>query len=473
MATKLNKFFLLFLIIVLTLTTFIPVAIAEVDSEAQRLDNVRQLIDSYYVDPVSEDILSLPTVEEMLSQLDRYSEYMERADYESFINSISPQFSGIGVQVEAVEEGLLIMTVFDDGGAREAGIQTGDIIIEADGVSLVGMPLDFAVSHVRGENGSEVELLIYRPNSEENLSFSVTRRPISVPIVTHTTLGGNVGYVALHSFGSHTAAEMTTAIESLGDVDHYIFDLRNNAGGYLNAARDVVGFFEGVDRALRVQQRNINNLIYSANKQDVTFTQPVSLLVNNFSASASEIVAAALKDYDAAKTYGQLTFGKGTVQSLLLVNPAHPTSSDILKLTTGRLFSPEGKAIQDVGVTPTIKTEVGKELIRAHDDFLQQRFSAYRSFESLGEVPTDKTFTVTFSAPVNWDTANEGAFELIELGGESHPFTFEAVADDQLKIIPDQPLNSDGEFLLYVHPGIESASGQVLEEGYSVALTVE
>jgi carboxyl-terminal processing protease len=340
---------------------------------AETTDEVRHYLENYYVDEVPAEVLEKQTAEEMLESLDRYSNYMTADEYQQFLDSLELSYSGIGVAINESEYGIEIMTVFQDSPAEKAGIQAGDHVTEVEGESIAGLTLEVIVSRIRGEAGTTVEITIFRPSTDEKLEMVVERNQISMPTVEHMELKGNIGYIRLYSFNSDAVNQMKVAINELPDVDGWIVDLRNNPGGYLGAAQEVAGLFPNVDQALMVKSNDGESTVYNAMAQDVQFKGPVKLLINQSSASASEIVAAAVKEQNGATLYGQRSFGKGTMQSLFTLE-----NGDVLKLTTARFYSPEGQPIHEVGVEPDVATSIGFEIEYALKDLLLDQLPRFK-----------------------------------------------------------------------------------------------
>lgn len=435
-------------------------------TEQQKLNSVRELIDTYYYQAVPDEVLQKNSIDQILGNLDKHSQYMSSVDYQRFLDSISQQVTGIGVQVEKVEKGLLVINVFADGGATEVGIKVGDIIVQADGVRLDELALEVAITKVTGEIGTEVELKFYRPSENGYNDVTVVRKLVKAPLVKYEKLGGNVGFIRLNSFGDGATSEIKAVIEKINSSDRFIFDLRNNGGGYFNIAREVVGFFPNVENAISLDEKDNKKLIFPAIKQKITFQKPFAVLINQNSASASEIVAAAIADYDAADLYGQTSFGKGTMQSLFSVMPELGDQSDVLKLTTGEFFSPLGNKINQVGVTPDIVTEVGFELVKAHQDALAAIFAEYDNLDGVVASADRGEMMVRFADSSLMD---ELKVELVELGAADVPLTTEKITKNELKITFSSLLKAESEYIVLLH--LNATTGE--SAGYQLPLTVK
>jgi len=448
------------------------IARAEV-TEEQKIDLVRELIEDNYYKPVDDAVLEETTIEDMLSHLDEYSQYMKREEYENFITNISPEISGIGVQVKEVDKGMVITSVFEGSGADQKGLQAGDIIIEVGHEPVGEMSLEAAVNLMRGEEGTSVDLRIYRPQKDTYLSKTITRKKLKAPVASQKELGGNIGYIRAYSFSEDTSEQISRMINDLDSAEHFIFDLRNNSGGYLNAAREVAGFFPEVEGALRLDTRRLKNLIYAPVEQETQFKQPVSLLLNEYTASAGEIVAGAVQDYGAGKLYGQTTFGKGTVQSLYYLDPENEEDSDVLKLTTGEFFSPLGEKINKVGVTPEVNTEDGAELEEAHHDVLKKIYGGYHDLGSFPCAEGQEKIMINFSNPVDPDSLSLDTFSLVALGEEALDMDYRPVSDTKIELKLSRSLEAGEAYELYLHPQVKSASGEELKEGFHGSIEVQ
>lgn len=346
---------------------------------AEPIDEVRKTIEQNYVDPVPASVLQKESIQEILAELDPYSSYLSPEEYQQFIESINLIFSGIGVDILESEYGFEITTVYEGSPAEVAGIQVGDHIEEIDGQALIGNSLEHVISLIRGETGTKINLSIIRYTEEDFFeeTYELTRAKVSIPTVEYTHLRGNIGYIQLHSFNEESVTQMKEAIQQLYGVEGWIVDLRYNPGGLMNASQEIAGLFPNVDQAVLVEGKEGKRTIYDSIQQDVQFELPVHLLINKWSASASEVVAAAVKEQNGAKLYGQTTYGKGTIQSSFPIE-----DRGVLKLTTARFYSPNGTKIDNVGVTPDVETPVEQEFQFAFKDLLIAQNPLFRDTRS-------------------------------------------------------------------------------------------
>jgi len=317
-------------------------------AEDDVLAEIKEIIDEYYVDPVPEQVLKATSVKQLLDRLgDPNAQYMTQEEYKDFLGTLDMTFAGIGVEFETIAEGAKVTKVMTGYSAEKAGLKQGDIIIEADGYSLAGKTSEYIVSRLRGAAGSKVQVVVLRGTA--TLNFTIQRMTIELPLVESTVLEGHIGYVAIHSFGEDTAAQFDREVRALKakKVDSWIIDLRDNSGGYTQAAYDLLGYLIGDKTAVILKDRTPYSVTYRATKQSYVLEEPIVLLVNNYTASSSEITTAALKDHNKATIIGENTYGSGRVKALLQL-----TNGDFLKLPINRFFSPYNRPIDEVGIAP-------------------------------------------------------------------------------------------------------------------------
>lgn len=356
------------------------------------LSDAMRLIETYYLEPVEERELFEHAMDGLVSGLDQYSAYISPEEFQRVEESLDQEFGGVGIEVEkeSDEHPLIVLSPIFDAPAYRAGIRAGDAILEINGVPTVGMTLKDAVEHMRGKPGTQVQLKIQHADTEEAVDVTVTREIIVVDSVLgdtrqpdgswdyHLAENPDIGYLRLATFGKHTAGELQAAIQEELDGDTpfraIILDLRGNAGGLLDAAVEVCDMFldEGVIVSTRGRDGEIRSS-YSATPGTVIPNDlPVVVLVNKYSASAAEIVAACLQDYHRAVVIGTRTYGKGTVQNIFELEGGRSA----LKLTTAGYTRPSGKNIHrtadateddDWGVHPDpgFEVELTDEQLRA------------------------------------------------------------------------------------------------------------
>ncbi|WP_179122137.1 S41 family peptidase [Caloramator quimbayensis] len=312
------------------------------------LDEAKYLIKNYYIENVSDEVLNKPTIKEMVEALkDPYSVYFSKSEYNDFVNGIDMKFSGIGVRFEVVPEGVKVLSVLKGSGAERAGIKEGDIIIEADGKSLAGITEDKVALYLRGDEGTTVNVKVKRGSNI--ISFSITRKIIETPTVEGSIINGHTAYIKISSFGEDTADKFGNILKDMNKQNpaNYIVDLRDNPGGYLDTALNIAGYFIGDGTVVKVRDRDGDEVEYKAYKHDIRIDKPLIFLVNENSASASEVLTGAIKDYNTAYIIGNRTFGKGLVQTMFGLS-----DGSYLKLTVLKFLSPLGNEINKVGITP-------------------------------------------------------------------------------------------------------------------------
>jgi carboxyl-terminal processing protease len=328
---------------------------------------------------------------------DRYTVFMDPEEYQRLKESMSGgNFGGVGIYIELNKENggrLTVARPIPDTPASDAGLKEGDVILAIDGESTLGYTIDDAQARLRGPLGSEVVLKIRRLNQARPFDVKLIRDSIKVSSVTsrlRTAKGRKVGYIRLQMFGERTDQEMEEAIRKLDaqGAEGYILDLRNNGGGYIISAVDVVSKFLPTGSVVTsVEERGAGNRIYRT-RPSLRKPKPLVLLVNQNSASASEITAAALSDHERAQLVGVKTFGKGSVQKIFSL----PDGSGV-KITTAHYHTPKGKDINDVGIEPNQEVEFeGREFTGKEDtQFLsaaEQLLSEIQAAESGAVSPS-------------------------------------------------------------------------------------
>ena len=433
-------------------------------SYAAVLDEVKQYVEQYYVGTVDGDIQSAQSIDEVIELLDPYSVYLSKQQFQQLLNSIDMKTVGIGVGVEKHSLGVMITRVFEGGSASEADIVAGDIITAINGQDAAPLELGQATSMIVGEENTTVILTILKANGVTK-TLELVRKPFSVPNVTQQLLYGNVGYIGLSSFSDDAVPLVTKAYQNLMSkgATSFIVDLQYNGGGYVSTAEALIGMFPNAINAYQMRLAS-ETYIQSAVTQNTLFPVDTKLLVNRYSASASEMTAAALLDQHAAILYGETTYGKGSMQQFFQLS-----DGGILKLTVGIFSGPNGTPVNQIGLTPNIQT-TADAIYQAHFDTLKQQFAHYKELKSLQNVSVNKTFTVHFSHPLQ-TPLEQGAVELVALGGNVVDITIQ-VKDNQLLITPQQTLKKGAHYMLIVHPKVFDTSEKRLTTGVYNYITV-
>ncbi len=323
--------------------------------ELRTFTDVFGRIKNDYVEDVDDKELLENAVRGMLSGLDPHSSYLDREQFKELQVGTTGEFGGLGIEV-GMENGFVkVIAPIDDTPAQRAGIKAGDLIIRLDDTPVKGLALNEAVKIMRGKPGSILKLTVVREGVERPLKIEIKRDIIKVKSVKKRMLEDGFGYVRISQFQSKTADNMVTAIEELkkkagGSLKGMVLDLRNNPGGVLNGAVAVSDAFLKKGLIVYTEGRvNDSRLRFNATPDDILDSSPLVVLVNQGSASASEIVSGALQDHSRAIIVGTQTFGKGSVQTILPLS-----NGTAVKLTTARYFTPSGRSIQAEGIKPDI-----------------------------------------------------------------------------------------------------------------------
>jgi carboxyl-terminal processing protease len=301
-------------------------------------------IQSFYVDDVDTHKLVTEAIEKMLQELDPHSQFLSGLDYEDLMLSTQGRFGGLGIYISFRDNYPTVISPIEGTPASKAGLQGGDQIVEIEGEPSEGWQVSKAVRYLRGDPGSAVSFKISRPGLEEPIEYSLVREEIKVKSIPYSGMFGDNGYVKISSFSKNTAIELEQALSDLESqgMKGLVLDLRYNPGGLLQAATAVSELFLDKDQLIVFTKGRYaqNNNKYFASKGRKFTDFPVVVMVNGASASASEIVAGALQDWDAGLVVGQTTFGKGTVQTVFSLS-----DSQAVKLTTAKYYTPSGRSI--------------------------------------------------------------------------------------------------------------------------------
>ena len=323
---------------------------------------VLEKINKEYVDEINQSESMDSAINGLLQSLDPYSAYMSPEIFNEMQTETSGEFGGLGIEV-SMESGVVkVISPIDDTPASRAGIKAGDYIVKINDVQVQGKSLSEAVDLMRGPVGSGIELTIRRRGERKALIFNVVREIIQIQSVKADILKKSIGYIRLTSFNENSGKQIEREIKKLEknkDVKSYILDLRNNPGGLLSQAIKISDFFLDNGEIVSTKSRKPSeNRKWFAKKGDLTNGKVLIVLINYGSASASEIVAGALKDHKRAILLGENSYGKGSVQSII------PLKNDgAIRLTVAKYYLPSGKSISEVGVSPDI------EIDEENDDF--------------------------------------------------------------------------------------------------------
>ena len=333
----------------------------KIDLFGEVLENVNK----EYVDEVDEGEMMDSAINGVLQSLDPYSAYMSPELFKEMQTDTKGEFGGLGIEI-GMEAGVVkVISPIDDTPAAKAGIKAGDYIVKIGNEQVQGKSLLEAVKLMRGPVGSSIDLTIRRKNVKKPLEFKIVRKVIEVQSVSSRIVGKekNIGYIRLKSFNENSDKQFLKSVkefERKSKTKGYVLDLRNNPGGLLTQAINITDFFLEDGEIVSTKGRKISETRkFFARKGDEIKGKPIVILINNGSASASEIFAGALKDHKRAIILGENSYGKGSVQSIIPL-----TNGGGMRLTISKYYLPSGKSISEVGVTPDILIE------EEGDDFL-------------------------------------------------------------------------------------------------------
>ena len=334
----------------------------EIYKKIDLFGEVLEKINKDYVDEINQSESMDSAINGLLQSLDPYSSYMTPKIFKEMQTDTSGEFGGLGIEV-GMESGVVkVISPIDDTPASEAGIKAGDYIVKINDVQVQGKSLTEAVDLMRGPVGSSIELTVRRRGVKKAIIFNIVREIIEVKSVKSDLIDDNIGYIRLTSFNDNSGEQIKKQIKKLKnnkDLKAYILDLRNNPGGLLSQAIKITDFFlENGEIVSTKSRKRSENRRFFAKKGDITHGKTLVVLINYGSASASEIVAGALKDHKRAIILGERSYGKGSVQSIIPLK-----NKGAIRLTVAKYYLPSGKSISEVGVKPDI--EVSEE----GDDF--------------------------------------------------------------------------------------------------------
>ncbi|GAA62191.1 carboxy-terminal-processing protease [Pseudoalteromonas sp. BSi20652] len=329
--------------------------------KSQQIDEILFNIHAYYVDDLK--LQNSPHIEynnqqfeRLYSKLDPYSKYLNEQELTALFDNTNGHYTGLGIEVKNINEQITIIGVVNNSPAKNAGILPNDIIVSINKNIVEKLTIDQVATLIRESKFASINLTVQRGPSKSQVSFDVTRTKINLESVTSQILDSGTGYLAINSFSNHTLHEVALQVAAM--QNHYgypleglVIDLRDNPGGTLKSAVAVSDLFLQSGTIVTTKGRYFDaNQAFYAKRGDVLKGAPIVVLINENSASAAEILAAALKDNNRAKVVGTQSFGKGSVQSLIPLG----NGNTALKLTTAKYFTPSGQSIEGVGITPDV-----------------------------------------------------------------------------------------------------------------------
>ncbi len=329
----------------------------------EKLLYLEQIVDSYYLDVNGEG----PSKDEMKESIykgyisslgDIYTEYMDEDTYKAYMESLSGEYKGIGILIntEGINGTPYILKVYKGGTAEKAGIKKGDIIYKVDDILVSTENIYEVIAHIRATEGT-VDFTVYRPDDEEYLDFKPEVVDINVPTVDHRMLDDDIGYIEVSAFSGNTAEQLRNALQDLrsGNMKSLILDLRGNAGGLMNVCCNMLDMI--IDKGLLVYTVDKNGMRneYEATT-DESLDIPIVVLIDEESASASEVFSGALQSYKKAYLIGKKSFGKGIVQATLELG-----DGSAMKVTYSKYYLPNDQDIHGVGITPDLEVERGDD----------------------------------------------------------------------------------------------------------------
>lgn len=347
----------------------------EIINKLEPLINVIKIVDSRYIDDIDIDKMIVGAIKGAVNSLaDPYAAFFTPEEFNDFIVSIQGSFEGIGISVTMDEDGIVrVISPIEDTPGHKAGILPDDRIVQIDDINVKGLSLDEAVNLMRGPKGSKVALHVKREGEKDILIFEIVRAKIELKTVKHSILEDSIGYVKITSFDESTPNEFKTALKAISrkKVKGLVIDLRNNPGGLLKESAEIADELIGENLIVYTEDKAGNKTsVYKSDKNKINV--PLVILVNKYSASASEIVAGAVQDTESGVIVGTRTFGKGSVQEPILFNDGSG-----LKVTTAKYYLPSGRSIHGIGVEPDITVELPEDVntfdIPIHSDTQLQK----------------------------------------------------------------------------------------------------
>ena len=327
----------------------------------KKIEVIEKTLEKYYVGELDKTAMEEGIYKGLVSSVgDPYTAYYTKEEFDSLMEKTSGVYAGIGVQmmVDQTDNTILVTDVFEGSPAEKAGMLAKDKIIGAEGQPLTGDDFNEAPKIIKGKPGTKVTVTVFRPSTNETLDLEMKRENVIYPSVSHKILEGNINYIKISSFEELTYEQFKEALEegNKANAQGLIIDLRDNPGGLLDVTVDIVD--ELIPKGIIVSTKDKEGKVKELFSDDKYIDIPIVVLVNERSASASEVLSGALKDYNRAILVGNRTFGKGIVQTIMPL-----TDGSAIKVTTSQYFTPSGICIQGEGIEPDYKVDLAPELM--------------------------------------------------------------------------------------------------------------
>ena len=327
----------------------------------KKIEVIEKTLDKYYVGELDKTAMEEGIYKGLVSSVgDPYTTYYTKEEFDSIMEKTSGVYAGIGVQmmVDQTDNTILVTDVFEGSPAEKAGMLSKDKIVGAEGQPLTGDDFNEAPKIIKGKPGTKVTVTVFRPSTNETLDLEMKRENVTYPSVSHKVLEGDINYIKISSFEELTYDQFKEALDegTKANAEGLIIDLRDNTGGLLDVTVQIVD--ELIPEGVIVSTKDKNGKVKEMTSDDQYVDIPIVVLVNERSASASEVLSGALKDHNRAILVGDRTFGKGIVQTIMPL-----TDGSAIKVTTSQYFTPSGVCIQGEGIEPDYKVDLAPELM--------------------------------------------------------------------------------------------------------------
>lgn len=427
--------------------------LAEVEAK-EPIKEAKEIVENHYYPYISKkNLQSSKTIKQLMAKLDPYSVFMSKEDVADFFNQISMKFAGIGISMVKDPKGLKISDVIAKTPASKAGLKKGQIITEINRHVLAGAPFEASSDLLKGKANSTVTLKVYDPKTKKSFTKKIVRKEIHLPNVEVKQLAGQVGYLRLNSFASNSASDLIAHMKKLPKAKRWIIDVRGNGGGEVEAAENIIGIFSKAQLAYIMKYAHDPlNYVQIARKQPTQIKSKVALLVDGHSASASEMLAGALKEQKAATLYGQKTYGKGVEQVLFQLSK----NAGYIKLTVGEFYAPTstGKMVKinKVGVKPHVVTKKGDEVKVSHQALMRQLMAKEERLPKINVSSKNQQIILSPSKQFTWSQLKSAKLYLLQVGGVSRKITVKQLPSKKLQIKAPSGMKAGSSYYLNVKP---------------------